>query len=133
VSFDKPPLGRGGFTLAELMISLVLGGLIIGVVLQFVTGQTRLTAMQSGREEVQQNARGALEVVASDLRGAIAAGVVLANDEELEVMLPQRWGVVCARAGAASTTVVFPDLPGQPLPEGADAGLLFQDPAVAGS
>lgn len=118
---------RGGFTLAELMISLVLGALIIGVVLNFVTGQTRLTTLQSGREEVQQNARGALEVVASDLRGAIGAGIVMADEDEMEIALPRRWGVVCSQAaGGGSTVVVFPNLPSQPLPVGVDAGLLLR-------
>lgn len=126
MSPSNSPLDRRGFTLAELLISLVLGALIIGVVLQFVTGQARLTSMQSGREEVQQNARGALEMVASDLRGAISAGVEVGDDDAIEILLPRRWGVVCSQAGSTATTVVFPDIPGQPMPMGADAGLLFQ-------
>jgi prepilin-type N-terminal cleavage/methylation domain-containing protein len=128
---SSPSLGRRGFTLAELMISLVLGALIIAVVLQFVSGQARLTTMQSGREEVQQNARGALEMVASDLRGALSAGVEVGDTNAVEVMLPRRWGVVCSQVGTTATTVVFPDIPGQPLPVGAGAGLLFQQPGAA--
>ncbi|WP_420126921.1 PilW family protein [Longimicrobium sp.] len=118
--------GRRGFTLVELLISLVLGALIIGVVLQFVTGQTRLTSMQSSREEVQQNARGALEMVASDLRGSIASGVARGDADAIELLLPRRWGVVCSQVGTARTTVVFPDLPGQVTPAGVGAGLLLQ-------
>lgn len=113
------------------MISLVLGALIIGVVLQFVTGQTRITSMQSGREEVQQNARGALEMIASDLRGAIAAGVEQGDANAIEVMLPRRWGVVCAQTVPTRTVVVFPVIPGAPTPVGAGAGLLFQQPGAA--
>jgi type II secretory pathway pseudopilin PulG len=113
----------------ELLISLVIGALIISVVLQFVSGQARLTTMQSGRQEVQQNARGALEMVASDLRGAISAGVEVGDLDAITVMLPRRWGVVCAQA-AGSTTVVFPDIPAQPTPVGAGAGLLFQQPGA---
>lgn len=124
---DSPLLGRRGFTLAELMISLVLGALIIGVVLQFVTGQTRLTSMQSGREEVQQNARGALEMVASDLRGAISSGVAVGDANAIVVMLPRRWGVVCSQTGTTSTVVAFPNVPSQPFPVGSDGGLLFQN------
>lgn len=122
----SPSLGRRGFTLVELLISLVLGALIIGVVLEFVSGQTRLSTMQSGREEVQQNARGALEMVASDLRGAIASGVARGDANAIELLLPRRWGVVCSQVGTARTTVVFPDLPGQVTPAGVDAGLLLQ-------
>lgn len=108
------------------MISLVLGALIIGVVLNFVTGQTRLTTMQSAREEVQQNARGALEIVASDLRGAVSAGIVRGDADAIELLLPRRWGVVCSQTGTTRTVVVFPNIPAQPTPVGVDAGLLFQ-------
>jgi prepilin-type N-terminal cleavage/methylation domain-containing protein len=129
---NKDHLGRRGFTLVELMVSVVLGAILIGVVLNFVTGQTRVATAQSGREEVQQNARGALEMVASDLRGAISAGVVRGDANSVEFLLPRRWGVVCSQDGPASTTVVFPVIPGQPAPAGGlDAGLLLsRAPAI---
>lgn len=121
---DNDDLRRRGFTLVELMVSVVLGALLIGVVLNFVTSQTRIATAQSGREEVQQNARGALEMVASDLRGAVGAGVARGDADAIELLLPRRWGVVCAQAGPNRTVVVFPDIPGQVTPAGAGAGLL---------
>lgn len=124
--FDRDQLGRRGFTLVELMVSVVLGALLIGVVLNFVTGQTRIATAQSGREEVQQNARGALEMVASDLRGAVSAGVVRGDANAIEFLLPRRWGVVCSQVGTTTTYVAFPDIEGQVTPVGVDAGLLFK-------
>lgn len=115
--------GRRGFTLVELMVALVIGSLIIGVVLQFVSGQTRFASVQTAREEVQQNARGALEVVSSDLRGALAEGIIFADDDALEFMLPRRWGVVCAVV-AGDIVAAFPNLPGETIPTGAGAGLM---------
>ncbi|HEY0025003.1 MAG TPA: prepilin-type N-terminal cleavage/methylation domain-containing protein [Longimicrobium sp.] len=103
---------RAGFTLVELMVGLVLGIVLVSIVLQFVTGQTRIASAQTAREEVQQNARGAVEVVASDLRGTLSRGLVLGGEREIQFILPRRWGVVCARAGDTNTTVVFPVLPG---------------------
>lgn len=117
---------RGGFTLVELMVGLVLGGLLVGFVLQFVTGQTRIASRQTAREEVQQNARGALEVVASDLRGAISAGLLQADAQEIRFMLPRRWGVVCSGNGATQTTALFPILPGDAIPFGPGTGLIVQ-------
>ena len=105
------------------MVALLIGSLIIGVVLQFVTGQTRFASAQTAREEVQQNVRGALEVVASDLRGAIASGIILGEEDELEFMLPRRWGVVCS-TGVNTITAAFPNLPGETIPTGAGTGLL---------
>lgn len=123
---DRKPLGRGGFTLVELIVSVVLGALLITVVLSFVTGQTRIATAQSGREEVQQNARGALEMVASDLRGAVSAGIVRGDADAIEILLPRRWGLVCSQVGTTRTTVVFPNIAGQPTPAGPGAGLLVQ-------
>ena len=125
---DKDDLRRRGFTLVELMVSMVLGALLIGVVLNFVTGQTRVATAQSGREEVQQNARGALEMVAGDLRGAVASGIVRGDANAIELLLPRRWGVVCAQTVPNRTIVVFPNLPSQMTPAGVDAGLLLQPP-----
>ncbi|HEX6367993.1 MAG TPA: prepilin-type N-terminal cleavage/methylation domain-containing protein [Longimicrobium sp.] len=125
--FDKVDPRRRGFTLVELMVSIVLGALIIGVVLNFVTSQSRIATAQSGREEVQQNARGTLEMVASDLRGAVPAGVVRGDDDAIELLLPRRWGVVCSQVGTTRTTVVFPDVQGMATPTGVDAGLLLRN------
>lgn len=127
--FAKDSLGRRGFTLVELMVSVVLGALLIGIVLNFVTTQSRIATAQSGREEVQQNARGALEMVASDLRGAVSSGIVRGDADAFELLLPRRWGVVCSQTGTTRTVVAFPDLPSQPTPAGVDAGLLFQTAA----
>jgi prepilin-type N-terminal cleavage/methylation domain-containing protein len=117
---------RAGFTLVELIVSLVIGAILVGSVFQFVNGQARMAGLQSAREEVQQNARGALEIVGSDLRGAISAGIVTANQRSLELLLPARWGVVC-KTGGGSTTVMFP-ADGLPAPTaGQTWGLLARE------
>ena len=117
---------RAGFTLVEVMVALVLGTLLVGFILQFVTGQTRVASRQTAREEVQQNARGALEVVAADLRGAIASGLILGEAQQIRFMLPRRWGVVCSGNGTTQTTAVFPILPGDAIPVGTGTGLIVQ-------
>lgn len=113
------------------MVSLLIGGLLIGVVLQFVNGQTRFASVQTAREEVQQNARGALEVVAADLRGAISSGVLIANDQLVEFALPRRWGVVCRSFGGTTTDVAFLNSPGEVIPTGSGVGLMVQDPTTS--
>jgi prepilin-type N-terminal cleavage/methylation domain-containing protein len=126
VRSSELPAARGGFTLVEVLVALVLGTLLVGFILQFVTGQTRIASRQTAREEVQQNARGALEVLGSDLRGAIASGLIRADEREIQFMLPRRWGVVCAANGSTQTTAVFPIVPGDSVPFGAGVGLIVQ-------
>ena len=61
----------GGFTLVELLVALVISGVLMATVFQILTGQSRAVAVQGAREESQQNVRGALEIVASELRTAV--------------------------------------------------------------
>jgi prepilin-type N-terminal cleavage/methylation domain-containing protein len=116
-----------GFTLVELLVGLVIGAILITVILRMVTGQTRFALVQGAREEVQQNARGALEIVGSELRTAVTAGLVRAQEREVVLMLPRLWGVACGTVGT-EVVAVFPDAPGLTIPGGAGAGLLVQTP-----
>lgn len=91
-------------------MALLIGALLITVVLQMVSGQVRVTALQSAREETQQNTRGALEIMSSELRSAIPAGILTAGPQTLTFMQPRAWGLLCADATASTQfTVVFPD------------------------
>jgi hypothetical protein len=113
--------------MVELLVGLVIGALLITVIMRMVTGQTRFALVQSAREEVQQNARGAVEIVGSELRGVLAQGIVRAEEKELILMLPRLWGVSCGLAGA-DIVAVFPAAPGLTFPTGEGRGLLvFSD------
>lgn len=118
---------RAGFTLVEMMVALVIGIMVVGFILDFMVGQSRFAASQAGKEEAQQNLRGALEIVASDLRGTLAAGIAVANDQSIEFALPEMWGVVCGVAGTTQTTAIFPAVAGAVPPMGAGAGLMVLD------
>jgi prepilin-type N-terminal cleavage/methylation domain-containing protein len=99
---------RGGFTLVELMVALVIAGFIMATVFQILTGQSRVTAVQGAREETQQNLRGALEIVSSDLRAAIPQGILAAEDRAITFMQPRAWGLVCGSDGADVVDAIFP-------------------------
>ena len=98
---------RAGFTLVELMVALVISGLLMAVVFQMLSGQSRMVAAQSGKEEAQQNVRGALEVISSELRGAVPGALLEAQEKSLTFMQPRAWGVVCSVAGN-TVTALFP-------------------------
>lgn len=92
-------------------MALLIGALLVTVVLQMVSGQVRVAAVQSAREETQQNTRGALEVMSSELRSAIPAGILAAGPQSLTFMQPRTWGLLCADALLATTfTVAFPSV-----------------------
>lgn len=126
---------EAGFTLIELMVSLVISGILAVVIFQLIEGQGRFTSMQSAREEVQQNSRASLELIASELRAVPPEGITVAKDTTIDFRLPRTWGVVCRDLPAADNVAwiaapagTFPD----PFPtnvelaEGTEWGLALE-------
>jgi hypothetical protein len=95
----------------ELAVALLIGALLITVVFQMVSGQVRITAVQSAREETQQNTRGALEIMTSELRSAVPAGILSADAQSITFMQPRAWGLLCSAAVLATQIdVAIPDV-----------------------
>lgn len=116
---------RAGFTLVELMVALVISGLLLGVIFQMLMGQSRFVSVQSARQEVQQNSRGALELIASELRNVpagAAGGIQAADRNSVTVRVPRIWGVICNVPNATFVDVAFPAGLGVALDGDASAG-----------
>lgn len=97
---EAPRPSTAGFTLVELLVAMVIAGFLAGVIMQVVTGQARFTNVQYARQEVQDNARGTLELVGSELRGVPQpGGLIHASADSIRFAAPMIWGVYC---GAAS-------------------------------
>jgi type II secretory pathway pseudopilin PulG len=91
------------------MVALVISSILMTVVFQMMSGQTRVVAVQTAREEVQQNVRGALEVVSAELRGAASGAILEATSQSITFMQPRAWGLLCDTYTAATTIdVLFP-------------------------
>lgn len=104
---------RAGFTLIELLIALVISGLLVGVVFQFMKGQGEFVQLQSSREEVQQNARAAVELISSELRSLPPEdGLVQAFRDSVTIRVPRAWGVICASPGVNQLDIALPILAG---------------------
>lgn len=89
-----------GFTLVELLVAMVIASFLAGVILQVVTGQARFTDVQYARQEVQDNARGTLELVGSELRGVpLPGGLIHAGTDSIRFRSPMVWGVYCGATG----------------------------------
>lgn len=106
-----PASDRSGFTLIELLVALVVSGLLVGVVFQLMQGQAAFVGMQSSREEVQQNARAAIELVGSELRSVPdSVGIVAASADSISIRVPRVWGVVCAVPSATTRSIRVPSI-----------------------
>lgn len=126
MSYADPPFrprGRAGFTLLELMVALAIMGLLTTALWQIVRSQSAFVASESQREDAQDNARAALDVLTGDLRAALPRGVIRAGNNELELALPKAWGVACGGGTTMSLTAVFPALPADAFTRTTASGL----------
>lgn len=101
---------RRGFTLMELLVSLMISTMLVTVIFRLMQGNSQYVRMQSAREEVAQNARAALDLIASDLRAVPPGGFTRIEPDSIRFYLPRGWGVLCNSLTSTSTTawVLFP-------------------------
>ena len=64
------PRSINGFTLVELMVSMGIGMVILAAVTTTFMSQTRIYNAQEQINEMQQNARGALDIIAREVKMA---------------------------------------------------------------
>ncbi len=64
----RPMLDRKGVTLIELLVVLVISGIVIGGVYRVFISQTRAYTVQDQVAEIQQDVRGAMEIMVRDIR-----------------------------------------------------------------
>lgn len=132
-------LNRRGFTLAELLIAAVLAGIFAVVLFNFVNGQARFTLVQSARQEVQQNSRGAIELMMSELRAVPGGGIEVATATSIRFRVPRIWGMLCAPVAGNTATLVLPPEQAEgnvfptDYPGNRPWGLAIRDSTVAGS
>jgi prepilin-type N-terminal cleavage/methylation domain-containing protein len=100
---------RRGFTLIEAIIVTTIVLLLSTVIFQMIYRQSRYTELHSAREEGQENARGVLELLTSELRTVAAdSGILYAGADSLALRVPGPWGRICGLSASNTLDVVFP-------------------------
>jgi len=108
-------LGQQGFTVAEVLVYLVVAVVVIAGIYQLLIGQNRLWTKQREMEDVRTSLRAAAALLAYELRQVSAAGGDLYSIETSRVALRsvRGSGIVCAvhssnpRVGLSGTTGDF--------------------------
>jgi len=102
---------RRGFTLNEMLISLVLLSIIGATFTRILRYQTRYFAHETTLRTARTVARTATNLLLSDLRVVQDSGGIdsVASDGKLiRVLVPYRFGLVCATNGSTTTVSLLP-------------------------
>jgi Tfp pilus assembly protein PilW len=88
-----------GFTLAETLVVVLVGALVMGSIYQMVIMQDRTTRDQFARIETAQNGRTTLAVITNDLKeiSAVDGDVVAAAPTDLTFRALKKAGLTCAK------------------------------------
>ena len=100
--------GRHGFSLVELIVTLVLCGILGVAITRLLLAQSRLFEIQKSRRDARAVGRTSINLLFSDLRmthdGSSAPGsVILASPETLKVRVPYAIGLVCGMGSGSGT------------------------------
>lgn len=109
-------LTRRGFTLVELLISMIVTAIIGAALVRMVLSQARFMDQQEAWREARSVSRGGINRLLSDLR-AVEAGVgvgtgglraAAAGGQDFRVRVPYAFGVLCGMAANVYTVSLLP-------------------------
>jgi prepilin-type N-terminal cleavage/methylation domain-containing protein len=102
---------RKGFTLNEVLISLVILSVIGAAFTRILTYQTRYLAHETSLRTARSVARTANNILLSDLRAVQDSGgvdSVWSTGKTIRILVPYRFGLVCATTGPVTTVSMLP-------------------------
>lgn len=123
----RPFVARGGFTLAEMLITVVLFGLVVGALMTVIRRQQAFYRSAGQMMEVRSQADQAFGIVPRDLRAISSIGDDITEISDSAITFRAQLGssVVCAHT---TTVVVVP--PAARLMKGHRLSVWRDDPAV---
>jgi hypothetical protein len=88
-----------GFTLAETLVVVIVGALVMGSIYQMVIMQDRTTRNQFARIETSQNGRVSLAVITNDLKeiSSVDGDVTAASATDISFRALRKAGLACAK------------------------------------
>ena len=106
-----PRAGRG-FTIVEIITSLTIIAIIGLAMTKLILGQTRSFQYDNGARRARAAARGAMNILITDLRMTQDQGGVTAvdgtNNRKVTVRVPTVFGFVCAVSGSGLVVALVP-------------------------
>lgn len=86
---------EGGFTLIEALLTIVVGGIVMGAVYQLLISQSRSYGRQLELTDVHNSLRAAAALLAFEIRQAASGDLYSINQNSIALRSPQASGIVC--------------------------------------
>jgi prepilin-type N-terminal cleavage/methylation domain-containing protein len=106
----RSPIGRRGFTIAEMVLSMVVASVLLGAFYRIMMRQGRGYSQIIVSGDADETARSAAAILASELRQATVGGGVLVGTldaQSITLRSVQGVGVVCAKGTAQPTYAIW--------------------------
>jgi prepilin-type N-terminal cleavage/methylation domain-containing protein len=104
-------MARRGFTLVELLLSLIVTAVVGAALVRMVLSQARFMDQQEAWRGARSVARGGINRLVSDLRVVEAVGgleAAAAGGQDFTVRVPYAFGIMCQTNGAVTTLSLLP-------------------------
>ena len=104
-------LARQGFTLIELMLSLIIAAVVGAALIRMSLAQARFMDQQEAWRSARSVARGGVNRLVSDLRAVEASQGVFAaaaGGQDFTINVPYAFGIICLSTGTVHTVALLP-------------------------
>jgi prepilin-type N-terminal cleavage/methylation domain-containing protein len=104
-------IARRGFTLVELLLSIILAAVVGAALIRMTLAQARFMDQQEAWRSARGVSRGGVNRLISDLRAVEAQGgltAAVAGGQDFTVRVPYAFGVICSAALATATVSLLP-------------------------
>jgi prepilin-type N-terminal cleavage/methylation domain-containing protein len=104
-------MSRRGFTLIELMVSLVIALIVCAALLRMTLAQTRFMDQQEAWRSARSVSRSGINRLVSDLRMVETGGgveAIAAGGQDFTIRVPYAFGIMCSTTGALTTVSLLP-------------------------
>jgi prepilin-type N-terminal cleavage/methylation domain-containing protein len=99
---------RGGFTLTELVIGMVVMAILGTALARVLMDNSRFVTQQDAMMESRATARAAMQAIGAELHMVPDSGLLMATRDSVTVRVPYAFGMVCGTGGGVTTGLLMP-------------------------
>lgn len=101
---------RRGFTLVEMLTTLVILGIVGSALIKLIMVQARFSQTQMALRSARNVSRNAMNIMLTDLRMVQdSGGLLAASPDSVTVRIPLAFGLVCSNSGGVTLSLVPAD------------------------